>query len=51
VAGDHPRTTYRQFAFNNVQIGATDPAGPHPQQNLTLFWCRLSHLANPKRPL
>src|SRR5579864_136135 len=37
VSGNNARMARRKFTFDNVQIGVTDSAGEHTQQNVTWF--------------
>src|SRR5207248_1055628 len=41
----------RQFAFDNVQIGAANATSAHPQEKMGWLGFRPRHLGNPKRML
>ena len=49
VAGDKWLLSWRQFSLCDVEIGAADPAGSNPKQNLTGCGLRLGSLFDIKR--
>jgi hypothetical protein len=38
MAGDHRRAADRQLAFDDVEIGSTDPTSVNPDTDLDVAW-------------
>ena len=46
MSGDDGVAERRQFAFDDVQVGAADPAGAHPEQHLARSGDGLRNIAH-----